>query len=146
MEETEFDVVLLGTGLPQSMLAAALSFAHRKVLHVDCNDFYGAQWASLALREFHSWVLSLPHAHTADTAPSPFFGGSCYSLECSPLDTEPPVSPQVTLSALMQRSRSFCIDLCPRLIFGRGGAVKLLVQCAVGKYGVRVCYSLTCAR
>lgn len=43
LEDLEYDYVVLGTGLTESVLAAALSFAGSRVLHLDANDFYGAQ-------------------------------------------------------------------------------------------------------
>ena len=39
--EAQYDVVLCGTGLVQSILSAALSKSGKKVLHLDKNDFYG---------------------------------------------------------------------------------------------------------
>ncbi|XP_050417118.2 rab proteins geranylgeranyltransferase component A [Patella vulgata] len=47
---TEFDFVVLGTGLPESILAAAFSRIGYKVLHLDRNDHYSDQWASFNLR------------------------------------------------------------------------------------------------
>ncbi|KAK6172220.1 hypothetical protein SNE40_015931 [Patella caerulea] len=47
---TEFDFVVLGTGLPESILAAAVSRIGYKVLHLDRNDHYSDQWASFNLR------------------------------------------------------------------------------------------------
>lgn len=40
--EQDFDFVVLGTGLTESILAAALSIAGAKVLHLDPNPFYGS--------------------------------------------------------------------------------------------------------
>ncbi|KAI9209856.1 GDP dissociation inhibitor [Polychytrium aggregatum] len=48
----EFDVIILGTGLVQSMLAGAIGRAGRSVLHIDSNPFYGEGHASLNLKEF----------------------------------------------------------------------------------------------
>jgi RAB protein geranylgeranyltransferase component A len=36
-----YDVILVGTGLVQSILASALARAGKSVLHTDCGDFYG---------------------------------------------------------------------------------------------------------
>lgn len=41
---TEYDIVIAGTGLCESVLAAALSIAGASVLHLDPNPFYGSAW------------------------------------------------------------------------------------------------------
>lgn len=45
---TEFDVVIIGTGLPESILAAACSRSGQRVLHVDSRSYYGGNWASFS--------------------------------------------------------------------------------------------------
>lgn len=42
LEQHDFDYVVLGTGLTEAILAAALSIAGAKVLHLDPNPFYGS--------------------------------------------------------------------------------------------------------
>lgn len=44
LSQTEYDVVILGTGLPESILAASLALAGSRVLHLDPNGFYGGEW------------------------------------------------------------------------------------------------------
>ena len=53
LDERRFDVVLLGTSLTNTILAAALAKSGKKVLHLDANDFYGAADSSLTLTDFH---------------------------------------------------------------------------------------------
>lgn len=45
--EDEFDVIVIGTGLTESIVAAACSRIGRKVLHLDPHDYYGDLWANL---------------------------------------------------------------------------------------------------
>ncbi|CAJ1365127.1 unnamed protein product [Effrenium voratum] len=52
----EVDAVVLGTGLPESICAAALARAGKKVLHLDASENYGGPWRSLPLREYASWA------------------------------------------------------------------------------------------
>lgn len=69
----EFDVVVVGTGLPESILAAAATRADLSVLHLDrfppsasirqkstfrwCrNNFYGGAWASFNLQGLSDWA------------------------------------------------------------------------------------------
>jgi Rab GDP dissociation inhibitor len=51
MDET-YDVIVLGTGLTECVLSGLLSVNGSKVLHIDRNDYYGAECASLNLSQF----------------------------------------------------------------------------------------------
>ena len=54
------DVVVLGTGLTESILAAAFARCGRRVVHLDSTESYGGEWRSMALREtpgLKSWIL-----------------------------------------------------------------------------------------
>ncbi|EHB09987.1 Rab proteins geranylgeranyltransferase component A 2 [Heterocephalus glaber] len=53
---TEFDVVIIGTGLPESILAAACSRSGHRVLHVDSRSYYGGNWASFSFSGLLSWL------------------------------------------------------------------------------------------
>lgn len=52
----EFDIIVVGTGLSESILSGALSRIGKKVLHLDQNKYYGSSWSSFNLRAFESWV------------------------------------------------------------------------------------------
>ncbi|WFC97776.1 hypothetical protein MYAM1_000495 [Malassezia yamatoensis] len=51
----KYDVLVLGTGVAEAVLGAALSRAGKKVLQVDENKYYGSSWASLTLKELLKW-------------------------------------------------------------------------------------------
>lgn len=51
-----FDVVVIGTGLGESMVAAALSRLGKSVLHIDRNDYYGSQWATFTFDSILKWA------------------------------------------------------------------------------------------
>ncbi|CCU98159.1 unnamed protein product [Malassezia sympodialis ATCC 42132] len=53
MDET-YDAVILGTGVSECVLSALLSVEGKKVLHIDRNDYYGAECASLTLSQLYS--------------------------------------------------------------------------------------------
>lgn len=44
LSKTEYDAIILGTGVCESILAASLSLAGASVLHLDPNPFYGSTW------------------------------------------------------------------------------------------------------
>ena len=41
-EDNRYDLVIEGTGVTESILAAATAWAGKRVLHVDPNAFYGS--------------------------------------------------------------------------------------------------------
>jgi len=45
--DEEYDVIVCGTGLKECILSGLLSVAGKKVLHLDRNDYYGGECASL---------------------------------------------------------------------------------------------------
>eukprot|EP01125_Pyxidicula_operculata_P022365 TRINITY_DN90_c2_g3_i1.p1 TRINITY_DN90_c2_g3~~TRINITY_DN90_c2_g3_i1.p1 ORF type:complete len:397 (+),score=101.59 TRINITY_DN90_c2_g3_i1:62-1252(+) len=47
--EEEYDAVVLGTGLTECIISGLLSVSGKKVLHMDRNDYYGGDCASLSL-------------------------------------------------------------------------------------------------
>ena len=51
--EEEYDVIVLGTGLTECILSGLLSKEGKKVLHMDRNDYYGADSASLNLTQLY---------------------------------------------------------------------------------------------
>jgi len=49
----EYDVIVLGTGLTECILSGLLSVDGKKVLHMDRNDYYGGESASLNLAQVY---------------------------------------------------------------------------------------------
>ncbi|KAI3971878.1 hypothetical protein MKW92_042619 [Papaver armeniacum] len=70
IDPSVFDLIVVGTGLPESIIAAAASVAGKTVLHVDSNSFYGSHFSSLSLDDFTSFLharktqpeTTLPHS------------------------------------------------------------------------------------
>jgi len=50
---TEYDVIVLGTGLKECILSGLMSCAKLKVLHIDRNNYYGGESASLNLEDLY---------------------------------------------------------------------------------------------
>ncbi|EDL13208.1 rab proteins geranylgeranyltransferase component A 2 [Mus musculus] len=63
---TEFDVVIIGTGLPESILAAACSRSGQRVLHVDSRSYYGGNWASFSFTGLQSWLKDYQQNHDSE--------------------------------------------------------------------------------
>ncbi|KAM9333806.1 rab proteins geranylgeranyltransferase component A 1 [Pholidichthys leucotaenia] len=53
---SEFDVVILGTGLAESVVAAACSRVGQRVLHLDRRSYYAASWASFTFNGLLTWI------------------------------------------------------------------------------------------
>ena len=47
MDGSEYDVIIMGTGITESILSGLMSLEGRKVLHIDRNGYYGDSGASL---------------------------------------------------------------------------------------------------
>ena len=52
MDET-YDAIVLGTGLKECVLSGLLSVHKYKVLHMDRNNYYGGECASLNLQQMY---------------------------------------------------------------------------------------------
>lgn len=103
------DCIILGTGLTNSIVAAACSRIGKTVLHLDKNGYYGDQWASFTFQQLIDWI-KLNHPNASQT-----------------MNVEVP-------QELLDKSRMFCLDLCPRLLFSTGAMVELLVKSNVSRY------------
>merc|ERR1712188_202002 len=67
--EEEYDVIVLGTGLKECILSGLLSVSGKKVLHMDRNDYYGGESASLNLNQLFA-------KFAGDKQPDPALGQS----------------------------------------------------------------------
>ncbi|XP_014675743.1 PREDICTED: rab proteins geranylgeranyltransferase component A 2-like [Priapulus caudatus] len=55
---TEFDAIVVGTGMTECILAAALARIGKNVLHIDRNDHYGGDWASFNMDSMRRWIAN----------------------------------------------------------------------------------------
>ncbi|KAJ9600791.1 hypothetical protein L9F63_001071, partial [Diploptera punctata] len=53
---TAYDVIVVGTGMTESIIAAAASRIGKKVLHLDSNEYYGGLWASFNFEGLQKWM------------------------------------------------------------------------------------------
>ncbi|KZV28031.1 rab protein geranylgeranyltransferase component A 1-like [Dorcoceras hygrometricum] len=129
IEPSTFDLIVVGTGLPESVVAAAASAAGETVLHLDTNPFYGAHYASLPLNDFvtflqsHSQPSEVPEAESDDSIP--LVTRSLYSsLEISSHSDEP-----------LKNSRRFNIDLAgPRVFLCSDSMIDVILKTGINQY------------
>ncbi|KAJ2924932.1 hypothetical protein H1R20_g12118, partial [Candolleomyces eurysporus] len=109
-DENSFDAIVVGTGLTESILAAALSKAKYKVAHIDPNPYYGGNEASLSQDEFVKW------GEQVSNGLHPAF--SSYSGD----------------SQVLPYSRQYSICLRPSIIPSLGPLITGLIASGVAKY------------
>jgi len=102
--DEEYDVIVLGTGLKECILSGLLSVNKYKVLHMDRNDYYGAESASLNLIQLFKKA------------------GEIVGEDCK-VDEEK-----------LGPARKYCIDMCPKFIMANGNLVKMLLGSKVTRY------------
>ena len=57
-------MIVIGTGLEESIVAAAVARNGHSVLHIDTKDYYGEDWASFNFRALQEWITS--HSDTSE--------------------------------------------------------------------------------
>ncbi|ORY18694.1 GDP dissociation inhibitor-domain-containing protein [Clohesyomyces aquaticus] len=117
LDGTEWDLLIVGTGLPQSLLALALSRSGKKILHIDQNDYYGGPEAAFSLQEVEEWGKGLAD----DPSSAPF---SSISIT-KPEQVDPDEGPSLSFS------RAYSLALCPQLIYARSTLLQHLVSSKV---------------
>ncbi|GAB2282492.1 hypothetical protein Dimus_017035 [Dionaea muscipula] len=138
IEPTTYDLIVVGTGLPESIIAAAASAAGKSVLHLDPNPFYGSHFSSLSISELVSF-LQCQSATSTSTPPSAqdntttSFDCISISLTTCPLYSDVEVSP--IPPDLEHLSRKFSLDVSgPRVLFCAGSTIDLLMKSGVSPY------------
>ncbi|PFX22300.1 Rab proteins geranylgeranyltransferase component A 1 [Stylophora pistillata] len=100
----EFDVIVLGTGFPESVVAASLSRVGLKVLHLDRNDYYSGQWATFTFDNLLKWIeLNQGENHGSGSDKSGTHDNEPPSLESGTFSVPVP-SHSDTISNVMVRS------------------------------------------
>eukprot|EP01018_Ginkgo_biloba_P039076 Gb_39257 [translate_table: standard] len=151
IEPSSFDVIVIGTGLQESILAAAAATAGHTVLHLDPCPFYGFHWTSLSLDEFTLWATSggrLPIPNPTNSSIANEINGTGTAAfvkgpEGEDLELEPLTDRTLysdfeicnTSSDSLGPSRAFNLDIAgPRLAFCGGPLVDLLLKAGASNY------------
>lgn len=112
------DVLIVGTGMIESVLAAALSWQGSNVLHIDRNDYYGDSSATLTVDQIKKWVSYVNQG---------LFDG-CYA------NAKLYVSTSVGNGNDKYASRDFGVDLAPKILFAKSDLLSILVKSRVHQY------------
>ncbi|KAI0329920.1 FAD/NAD(P)-binding domain-containing protein [Cubamyces sp. BRFM 1775] len=119
----DFDVAVIGTGLAESIAAAALSKAGFKVAHVDNNQYYGGDEASLTLDELAQWA-DVRATSSGDKPPSEYLARQrARYTSITRSSTLPP------------QSRQYAVSLAPSIVPSLGPHIDSLIASGVSRYG-----------
>ncbi|KAJ6649626.1 Rab proteins geranylgeranyltransferase component A [Pseudolycoriella hygida] len=145
---TEFDLIVVGTGFTESIIAAAASRIGKSVLHLDSNEFYGGYWASFNLENIKT--LQETSSGRSDVEVNSL-SDNCMKLSenlCRLVNViqefhvgdeesageENTTSSKWTKQKVMKDFRKFNIDVTPKLLFSRGSLVELLISSNICRY------------
>lgn len=144
---TEFDLIVIGTGIIESIVSAAASRIGKRVLHLDSNNYYGGLWASFNLEDLinidysknsienftNNWNIQ---SETKDTdIESETAGLNVDKLDISNNDnTKQDDLNVLSKEFILKNSRKFVIDLTPKLQYARGEMVELLISSNIARY------------
>lgn len=109
------DVLIIGTGLQESILAASLSWNGTNVLHIDNQNYYGDSSSTLTIEQLKKWVSEVnlnKYGHFKD-AQIYIPGGKTTNKF---------------------NSRDYGIELTPKIMFCKSDLLSLLIKLRVYKY------------
>ncbi|KAF3008606.1 Rab proteins geranylgeranyltransferase component A [Curvularia kusanoi] len=118
LDNTAWDVVIVGTGLHQSLLALALSRSDKKILHIDENDYYGGAEAAFSLQEAEEWEGRASAGNASDAFDK---------VEI----TKPELADAGNANAKLGFSRAYSLALSPQIIYARSTLLQHLVSSRV---------------
>ncbi|KAG0565458.1 hypothetical protein KC19_8G191800 [Ceratodon purpureus] len=136
IEPNTFDAIVLGTGLPESILAASIAAAGKTVLHLDAYEGYLSPWASPSFSTLSSFASSggcLPKASFSAEEELTFSPEEIeYKIlevkDAPALYSHVKVSPAHDESSLGRLNR-YSLDLAgPKVVFCAGPLVDALVS------------------
>ncbi|XP_003748331.1 rab proteins geranylgeranyltransferase component A 1 [Galendromus occidentalis] len=134
----EVDVIVLGTGVPESIVAAACARVGKSVLHFDHRSHYGSMFASFNFHDLTEILQTPPKPSDGDGAATSEDGLRFIQSRASPVfsnvEIEVNEHSEWSLEKLEQNSRKFNLDLAPKLLFARGKMVELLISSNIAKY------------
>ncbi|KAJ4989323.1 rab protein geranylgeranyltransferase component a [Stagonosporopsis vannaccii] len=118
LDNTAWDVLIIGTGLQQSLLALALSRSDKKILHIDENDYYGGAEAAFSLQEAEEWEKRLNN-------------GEASAAFDQVTITKPELTGAENAQSKLGFSRAYSLALSPQIIYARSTLLQHLVSSRV---------------
>lgn len=129
IQPTDYDLVLLGTGLGQAMVAAAAAKIGKQVLHLDREKEYGGHWRSMTAKGLHKWAQKVqercnrPNGRNEDVQEKEWDVYSDVEFAGDELELTD------------REDKDYCIDLAaPKLAYCAGELVQKLIDSGACKY------------
>ncbi|KAG2701097.1 hypothetical protein I3760_06G029000 [Carya illinoinensis] len=133
IEPTTFDLIVVGTGVPESVISASASANGKTVLHLDPNPFYGSHFASLPLHQLSCFLSS--HSTPPPSAASTGCDYTPVALTRRSLYSDIEISSYSPEIIGEEHSRKFSIDLCgPRVLFCADKSIDLMLRSGCSQY------------
>lgn len=109
------DVLIMGTGLVESILAAALSWQGVEILHIDNKQYYGDLTSTLTIDQLKKWCMEVNQGKIQHFHDAQFYmpGGKLKD---------------------QFHSKDYGIDLTPKIMFAQSDLLSLLIKSRVYKY------------
>ncbi|OII75037.1 Rab GDP dissociation inhibitor [Cryptosporidium ubiquitum] len=127
MEEAQngdsWDVVVLGTGLIECIVASGLSMRGYSVLVLDSNTSYGGLSNTVKLPTAHNWISDSPEHSNSLFETSSFFEKE-YDIQVYSSLTE----------TESENLKNIYIDMMPKVLFCRGHLVEMILSCNISGY------------
>ncbi|KAF1929468.1 rab proteins geranylgeranyltransferase component A [Didymella exigua CBS 183.55] len=118
LDNTAWDVLIVGTGLQQSLLALALSRSDKKILHIDENEYYGGTEAAFSLQEAEEWAKRVND-------------GQATAAFDKVTITKPEPTDAENAKGKLGFSRAYSLALSPQIIYARSTLLQHLVSSRV---------------
>ncbi|KAK6433151.1 Rab proteins geranylgeranyltransferase component A [Oleoguttula sp. CCFEE 5521] len=114
LEGTEWDVVIVGTDLPRSLLALSLSRSGKRVLHIDRNEYYGGDEAALSLSEAEAWATRYAGNGSLDEV---------VTFSHARIETS-----EAACDVKLSQSRAYSLALAPQIVYTQSKLLPALVS------------------
>lgn len=145
LDQTHYHVAIFSTGLTQSILSAALASAGLSVIHVDKNDYYADQWASLTLTELVKWTQSTTSSNPAEVERRNGVGNVNLTFPAfNTADADKPGESSKLPDSLATLDRHYAISLAPTLLPATGSSIDCLIRSKVASYATFRLLERTC--
>ncbi|XP_073967172.1 rab escort protein [Choristoneura fumiferana] len=135
---TDFQVIVVGTGMVESIVAAACSRIGKNVLHLDSSDHYGGLWASYNFEGLQKFIKEVTSDPTRQLQVYNLSENWYIEKESPPEEGEEsktdPAKKVWSQASFTAEYRKFNIDMTPKLLFSRGPLVELLISSNIARY------------
>lgn len=129
IQPSNFDLVVLGTGLGQALVAAAAAKNGKQVLHLDREKEYGGHWRSMTARGLHQWVQKVQERLAKGKEDK----ADVQEAEWDVYSDAEIVGEEMDLTD--REDKDYCIDLAaPKLAYCEGELVRTLIDSGTCKY------------